>query len=105
MASTSRVTIFTCRASSFARIRSIKSQAPNPKSQPSNPSRQASIQFGVWVLGIWDLPFSPAASGEPALDLVEAVRSPERLAVDDDVGRPEHAALDRSIHFDAQPLL
>src|SRR5262245_58639235 len=48
---------------------------------------------------------SPAAGGEPALDLVQAIRAPERLAVDDDVGRAENAALDRGVYLDAQPLL
>src|SRR5512134_2264714 len=48
---------------------------------------------------------SPSAGFEPSLDLIEPVRPPERLAVDDDVGGAEHPARDCRIHFGAQPLL
>src|SRR6266568_3152866 len=42
---------------------------------------------------------SPAAGGDPFVDLVQAVGAPERLAVDDDVGRAERAAPDRLVHL------
>src|SRR5688572_3962271 len=42
---------------------------------------------------------------QPALDLVESVHAPERLAVDDDEGRAEYAALDRRVRFALQAFL
>src|SRR6266581_1533095 len=48
---------------------------------------------------------SPAAGGDPFVDLVQAVGAPERLAVDDDVGRAERAARDRLLHFGAGAVL
>src|SRR4030095_15454260 len=40
---------------------------------------------------------SPPSGGEPALDLLEAVKSPEGLAVDDDVRRSEDALGNRHV--------
>src|SRR5690242_10414719 len=42
---------------------------------------------------------SPAARGQPFFDLVQPVRAPEGLAVDDDVRRAECADRDRLVHF------
>src|SRR2546426_2522519 len=48
---------------------------------------------------------SPAAGGEPLVDLVQAVGAPEGLAVDDDVGRAERAVRDRLVHLGAGAVL
>src|SRR5580765_301027 len=42
---------------------------------------------------------SPAASGQPLLDLVQPVRTPEGLPVDDDVGRAECADRNGAVHL------
>src|SRR4051812_4699308 len=47
----------------------------------------------------------PAARPEPALDLVQTVGTPERLAVDEEEGRAEHAALDRAVRLFLEPRL
>src|SRR5258708_28855502 len=48
---------------------------------------------------------SPAAGGEPFVDLIQPVGAPKWLAVDDDVGRAECAAGDRFIHFGPRAVL
>src|SRR5262249_39492915 len=48
---------------------------------------------------------SEPAGREPALDLIEAIEPPERLAIDDDVRRPEHATRHRLLDFALEPLL
>src|SRR6266700_954496 len=48
---------------------------------------------------------SPAAGGEPFVDLVQAVGAPERLAVDDDVGGAECSTCDRFVHFASRAVL
>src|SRR3954453_5454627 len=47
----------------------------------------------------------PAPSPQPALDLVQPVGTPERLAVDEEEGRAEHAALDRAVRLLLEPRL
>src|SRR6267378_4730622 len=48
---------------------------------------------------------SPAAGGEPFVDLIQPVRAPEGLAIDDDVRRAERAAGDCLVHFGAGAVL
>src|SRR6266513_613779 len=48
---------------------------------------------------------SPAAGGKPFVYLVQPVRAPKGLAVDDDVGRTERAAGDRLVHLGASAVL
>src|SRR5712691_11977067 len=48
---------------------------------------------------------SPAAGGEPFVDLLQPVGAPERLAVDDDIGRAERAPRDRLLHLGARAVL
>src|SRR5437879_5373098 len=48
---------------------------------------------------------SPAAGGEPFVDLLQAVGAPERLTVDDDIGRAKRAQGDRLLHFGARAVL
>src|SRR5688500_6485667 len=47
----------------------------------------------------------PPTGREPLFDLVETIGAPERFAVDHDIGRAEHAARNRGVHFDLEPLL
>src|SRR4051812_39444421 len=47
----------------------------------------------------------PASAREPALELLEPVGAPERLAVDDHVRRAEHALAEAAVDFGAQPVL
>src|SRR6267378_1187413 len=42
---------------------------------------------------------SPAAGGKPFVDLIQPVRAPKGLAVDDDIRRAESAAGDRFVHL------
>src|SRR4051794_7305900 len=46
----------------------------------------------------------PAAACEPAIELVQAVMAPERLAIDDKVRRAEHPLGDRLVVHRLQPL-
>src|SRR5438552_14261281 len=48
---------------------------------------------------------SPAAGGKPFVDLIQPVRAPERLAVDNDIGRAERAAPDRLVHLGPRAVL
>src|SRR5262249_14433045 len=47
---------------------------------------------------------SVRAALEPARDLLETVDTPERLAIDDDIRGPEHAARDGGIDFVSEPV-
>src|SRR5487761_2011369 len=47
----------------------------------------------------------PAAAGEPLLDLLQAVGTPERLVVDDDIRRAEGAAGYRLVHLGFHQVL
>src|SRR5437773_6580742 len=47
---------------------------------------------------------SPAAGREPFVDLIQPVRAPEGLAVDDDVGRAERAAPDSLLYLGARAV-
>src|SRR6266702_4861261 len=62
-------------------------------------SSEPGLSF-VFMAGI-----SPAAGGDPLVDLVQAVGAPERFAVDDDVGRAECSTCDRFVHFASRAVL
>src|SRR5262245_8614599 len=58
------------------------------------------IASGEFARGV-----SPPAGGEPALDVIEAIGAPERLAVDDEERRAEDLARDRGIDHVLQLVL
>src|SRR6266446_115505 len=105
------------RGSNFPRARCLERADSSPpcaarstlarRSATSAPSARAfawnSSELGlsfVFMAGM-----SPAAGGDPLVDLVQAVGAPERFAVDDDVGGTERAACDRFVHFGPRAVL
>src|SRR6266704_2060799 len=99
------------RATCFARAGSSPPCAARStlarRSATSAPSARAfawnSSELGssfVFMAGI-----SPAAGGEPLVDLVQAVGAPEGLAVNNDVGGAKRPARDRLVHLGAGAVL
>ena len=70
----------------------------------SIPSQRCSASAISVLIPFFSAPFPPPGC-EPLLDLVEPVHAPERLAVDHDEGRAEHASGDRGVDFALGPVL
>src|SRR5258708_5219251 len=86
-----------CAARSTLARRSATSAAIAPAFAWNSSERGFSLLF---IAGI-----SPAAGGEPFVDLIQPVGAPEWLAVDDDVGRAECAPADPFIPSTPRPVL
>src|SRR6266478_3902225 len=80
-----------CAARSILECRSATSAAITPEFAWNSSERGFSL---LLMTGI-----SPATGGEPFVDLIQPVRAPKGLAVDDDVGRAESAAGNRFVHL------
>src|SRR6266513_1750579 len=73
-----------------------------PKGRPEEPTAPPSGAASAASVGA--VSSSEPSGGEPAVDLIEAIETPERLAIHENVRRAENAARDRTIDFVPQCL-
>src|SRR5437762_5685817 len=71
-----------------------------PKGRPEEPTAPPSGAASVGGVSS-----SEPSGGEPAVDLIEAIETPERLAIHENERRAENAARDGTVDFALQCLL
>src|SRR5437763_10709138 len=76
-----------------------RSTAPRPRDGPAVQSRPSASIASVGAVSS-----SETSGGEPAVDLIEAIETPERLAIHENIRRAKNAARDRTVDFALQCL-